>query len=794
MASQVSPGLARTGSLHPEVIDLVDSDEEDDVLPDTSTRSAASSKPVATPSDTGATITAQPLHNPIEYPVLSVDPALLNIDVCPWRPDTPAPYAFLAHALSTLSNTKSRIAIINTLTNTLRHMIRHHPPSVLPALYLLSNALSPPYMSVELGLGPSIISKAIQDVSGLTSAALKKLYNATGDAGDVAFEAKAKVRTLIPHPPLLVTSLYTSLLKIANAKGSGAAKAKQQIVEKLLVAAKGEEARFLVRTLAQHIRVGAVRTSLLTALARAAVLTPPADNSDSDASDYYFKPSKIPATAPAGSAKKAPSAEREELLDIFGRAEALMRRTFVQHPNYDHIVAALLQGGLNGLHRVSLTVGIPLHPTLGSPMRSLEDVYDRVQDIPFVAEFKYDGQRAQIHASSDENGGVTIKIFSRHLEDMTDKYPDVVALFQHIIHQDEKLNSFIIDAEIVAIDPKDGSTRSFQDLSNRARKAVQLHEVQVFVAVYVFDLMYLNGEVLLQQPFRQRRTALHVQFSPMTVDTSGVAQLRHVESCESRDGKEVVEEFWMHAVEGRCEGLMIKVLDNGLVNESSDDKKEKGRQRKKPLPATYEPDKRTSAWLKLKKDYVMTLGDTLDLVPVGGWHGNGRKAQWWSPVLLALRDPDTGFFVAVCKCMSGFSDTFYKEMKARYSEDSDNCSPRPLWGDVDTGGYRPAVYFRPHEVWELRGADITLSPVSVAARGLVSTDRGLSLRFPRFIRTREDKPLEGASTPDFLASMWRKQEARGPQQKAADDGDLVDAAWSEDGVSEGEESEPEAIQ
>ena len=53
------------------------------------------------------------------------------------------------------------------------------------------------------------------------------------------------------------------------------------------------------------------------------------------------------------------------------------------------------------------------------------------------------------------------------------------------------------------------------------------------------------------------------------------------------------------------------------------------------------------------QDYVMTLGDTLDLVPVAGWHGNGRKAQWWSPVLLALRDPDTGVFVAVCKCMSG---------------------------------------------------------------------------------------------------------------------------------------------
>ena len=75
------------------------------------------------------------------------------------------------------------------------------------------------------------------------------------------------------------------------------------------------------------------------------------------------------------------------------------------------------------------------------------------------------------------------------------QYPDVVALFQHVLEENEHLKSYIIDAEIVAIDPKDGSTRSFQDLSNRARKAVQLHEIQVFVAVFVFDLMYLNGEV-----------------------------------------------------------------------------------------------------------------------------------------------------------------------------------------------------------------------------------------------------------------------------------------------------------
>ena len=75
----------------------------------------------------------------------------------------------------------------------------------------------------------------------------------------------------------------------------------------------------------------------------------------------------------------------------------------------------------------------------------------------------------------------------------------------------------------------------------------------------------------------------------------------------------------------------------------------------KSLPSTYEPDVRTSGWLKLKKDYIETMGDSLDVIPVGAWHGNGRKAQWWSPILLAVWDPDAEKLVAVCKCMSGQS-------------------------------------------------------------------------------------------------------------------------------------------
>ncbi|EIW83139.1 DNA ligase [Coniophora puteana RWD-64-598 SS2] len=716
----------------------------------------------------------------VDYGDLSVDPLTYPVDQVPWPPGTPAPYAFLVHGLVTLSGTKSRIIILNVLTNVLCTLLRHHTDSVLPALYLLSNTLTPPYSPLELGLGGSIISKAIQHVSGLTPAALKKLYVKSGDPGDVAFEAKSNVRTLVAHKPLLITGVYDSLLMIAHTKGEGATKRKQSIAEKLLVSAKGEESRYLVRTLCLNLRVGAVRLSILTALARAVVLTPPSDVADSTES-LYFDSSLVSSdvTSAAQKGKKKDNPVREQLVAKWNYAEALIRRIYVQHPNYDHIVEGINSGGLNGLAgRVPLTIGIPLHPTLGSPTRSLDEIYERLNNQPFTAEFKYDGQRAQIHGKRMANGQIDVKIFSRHLEDMTSKYPDVVSLVYDIFSRSEHLSSFITDSEIVAIEPKTGVLRSFQELSNRARKDVTLGDIKISVCVYLFDLMYLNDKPFLEHPFRERRERLRECFPPFVPEDSRFARLDHVDSCESTTGREAIEEFWQRAVESSSEGLMIKLLDNTEVEATDGAEKEKGR--KKPLPATYEPDKRTSAWLKLKKDYVESVGDSLDLVPVGAWYGNGRKAGWWSPILLAVRDAESGRLVALCKCMSGFSDAFYKSMKAEYAEDTENCSPVPRW-ESEMGGFRPDMYFRPIHVWEVRGADITISPVSVASLGSASATRGLSLRFPRFIRVRDDKAIEDATSTEQLTELWRGQQRRGKGKdgEGVDDGDLVDVVMPE---------------
>lgn len=148
----------------------------------------------------------------------------------------------------------------------------------------------------------------------------------------------------------------------------------------------------------------------------------------------------------------------------------------------------------------------------------------------------------------------------------------------------------------------------------------------------------------------------------------------------------------------------------------------------------------------------------VDLIPIAGWHGQGRKAKWWSPILLAVRNPVTGSMEAVTKCISGFTDKFYQANKEKYAEGSENVIARPSY--VEYAGH-PDVWFEPQEVWEMAFADITKSPTYLAAIGLVSADRGLSMRFPRFLKVREDKGIDEASTSEFLAELWRKQEAKG---------------------------------
>jgi DNA ligase-1 len=711
-------------------------------------------------SEDTVTLTIPFDENPLTFQPSKYVPELQNH----WAKERgDASYALLTRCFVLINSTQSRIKIVDTLVNCLRTIIEGDPDSLLPAVWLATNSISPPYISLELGLGGSAISKALKKVCGLDNAGLKNLYDKHGDAGDVAFEAKKKQSFTLRKPkPLSIKGVYQSLVKIANSKGTGSVENKQRIVERLIQDARGaEESRYIVRTLVQHLRIGAVKTTMLIALARAFLLTEPPG-----------------ASLPLRNIAKLAKLKKEELAVVWTKAEEIVKTCFARHPNYNDIVPGLLEVGVCDelLRRCGLALHIPLRPMLGSITRDLGEMLTKLQGRDFSCEFKYDGQRAQVHC--DDRGKVSI--FSRHLEVMTEKYPDLVALVPEI--RGDGVSSFILEGEVVAVDQATGELKTFQTLTNRAKKDVDIGSIQVDVCLFAFDLMYLNGEELLDRPFRERRGLLRSMFLEKEHHFTWVRSI----DATSADSETVLE-FFKSATDIKCEGIMVKILDNlpnlDLVNGENpkdnegprlqpptpsktkkgakktkpdkEEEKDKGT-RRKALLSTYEPDKRLDSWLKVKKDYN-AAADTIDLIPVAGWHGQGRKAKWWSPILLACRNPETGSLEAVTKCISGFTDKFYQANKEKYEEGGDNVIDRPSY--VEYAGH-PEAWFEPQEVWEMAFADITLSPTYTAAIGLVSEERGLSMRFPRFLRVREDKSIEEASTSDFLASLYRKQEAK----------------------------------
>ncbi|KAK3109262.1 hypothetical protein LTR53_017669, partial [Teratosphaeriaceae sp. CCFEE 6253] len=287
-----------------------------------------------------------------------------------WAAGEGATYALLTHCFVLVNLTQSRIRIVDTLVNFVRTVVEGDPASLLPAVWLATNAISPPYIDVELGLGGSAISKALKKVCGLDNAALKTLYNKHGDAGDVAFEAKKRQSFTLRKPkPLTIKGVYESLHKIAAAKGNGSQEAKQRVVERLVQDARGaEESRYIVRTLVQHLRIGAVKTTMLIALSRAFLLSRPPN------AEFETKP-----------VAQLAKLNKQDLAEVYSHGEELVKACFARRPNYNDLVPVLLDIGIDDelVVRCGLAMHIPLRPMLGGITRDLGEMLTKLHGREF---------------------------------------------------------------------------------------------------------------------------------------------------------------------------------------------------------------------------------------------------------------------------------------------------------------------------------------------------------------------------------------------------------------------------
>ncbi|KAG2253474.1 hypothetical protein Bca52824_083610 [Brassica carinata] len=628
-----------------------------------------------------------------------------------WRDGQPAPYIHLVRTFASVEGERGKIKAMSMLCNMFRSLLALSPEDVLPAVYLCTNKIAADHENIELNIGGSLISSALEEACGISRSTMREMYNRLGDLGDVAQLCRQTQKLLVPPPPLLVRDVFSSLRKISVQSGTGSTRQKKNLIVKLMRSCREKEIKFLVRTLSRNLRIGAVLRTVLPALGRAVVMNSFWNCHNKEASESCF---------------------REKLEGV----SAAVVEAYNILPSLDVVVPSLMDKDIEfSTSTLSMIPGVPIKPMLAKIANGVQDFIKLFQDEAFTCEYKYDGQRAQIHLLLDG----TVRIFSRNGDETTSRFPDLVDVIKQFACP--AAETFMLDAEVVATDRKnDNKLMSFQELSTRERGSkdalVTTKSIKVEVCVFVFDIMFFNGEQLLALPLRERRRRLNEVFPetrPGFLEYAKEITVGAEEaSLNNQDTLCRINAFLEEAFQSSCEGIMVKSLD---------------------VDAGYCPTKRSDSWLKVKRDYVDGLGDTLDLVPIGAWHGNGRKAGWYSPFLMACYNPETEEFQSVCRVMSGFSDAFYIEMKELYSGDKILAKKPPYYRTGET----PDMWFTAEVVWEIRGADLTVSPVHSAALGLVHPSRGISVRFPRFICKRMDKIPEECSTAAGIAEMFHAQ-------------------------------------
>ncbi|KAG2674160.1 hypothetical protein I3760_13G122100 [Carya illinoinensis] len=551
--------------------------------------------------------------------------------------------------------------------------------------------IAPAHEGLELGIGDASIIKALAEACGRTEVQVKKQYKELGDLGLVAKSSRSSQSMMRKPDALTVIKVFNTFRLIAKESGKDSQEKKKNHIKGLLVAATDCEPQYLIRLLQMKLRIGLAEQTLLAALGQAAIYT----------EKHSTPPPNI----------QSPVEE----------AAKIVKQVYSVLPVYDKIVPALLSGGVWNLPKTcNFTPGVPLGPMLAKPTKGVSEIVNKFQDMEFTCEYKYDGERAQIHYM--DNGSV--EIYSRNAERNTGKFPDVVIAISRL--KKPSIQSFVLDCELVAYDREKQKILPFQVLSTRARKNVAVSDIKVDVCIFAFDMLYLNGQPLLQEELKVRREHLYNSFA----EERGLFQF--ATAIISNDLEEI-QKFLDTAVDSSCEGLIIKTLTRD---------------------ATYEPAKRSHNWLKLKKDYMDSIGDSLDLVPIAAFHGRGKRTGVYGAFLLACYDSNNEEFQSICKIGTGFSEAVLEERSVSLRSKV-IPKPKPYFRYADS--MNPDVWFEPTEVWEVKAADLTISPVHRAAIGIVDPDKGISLRFPRLVRVREDKTPEQSSSSEQVADMYNAQ-------------------------------------
>ena len=599
----------------------------------------------------------------------------------------------------------SKDAAKELMSNLFVNIINNYSEDVPRVYYFLSSKVGPEYISPEFGIGEGILEKIVGKVIGISDKQIKERLIETGDLGTVASEGKKNVKTMDafsnfikvgPQKKITIKQIMNVYKNVAIKKGKSSQDEKIKLLSDLMFKADKDEIKFLVRSLQKSLKIGASFKTILSAFSRA--ITKILKNK-SDEKEIY----------------RILLASKNQLSDediFFGHIIELIQKK--ASSNFAELIDLC-----------HIRCGIPVNPQLARPTTGIKVIFERFADTKFTCEYKYDGFRGQIHYNKKKT-----QIFSRNLEDMTETYPDIVEFINNFIKESEEknnktLNSFILDCEMVAFDKKNNKILPFQQLTTRSRKNVDLASITIHVCMFCFDILLLNDEILINKTLRERRKYLYENFT----ESQYIQFAKHLDSTDAQE----MEQFMNDSISDGCEGLIVKAIDKN---------------------SEYMPGQRNFNWLKLKKDYLDTsLGDSIDLVIIGASHGKGKRKGLYGSFLLACYNDDNETYETVTMTGGGLKDAELEELYKKLKEIIIPQSP----SNYKLGKVEPEIVFEAKIVIEVKTADLSISPIYTAGCDLTPDHRGVSLRFPRFQRVRDDKKPFEACTSEDIVKLYNSQ-------------------------------------
>jgi DNA ligase 1 len=578
-------------------------------------------------------------------------------------------FSRLAHTFEELEGTSSRLTLIELLTQLFRSIER--PEEIEQICYLVQGRVAPFFEALEMGMAEKSVARSIAIAYHTTPEHVEALYATLGDLGLVAGQVNREAG-MVPTA-LSVDKVFLGLKAIAQTAGKGAIEQKSARLADLLTRVDSVSAKYVVRILLGNLRLGIGDATVLDALAKA----------------------------------RWNSARKRKLLEgAYHKTSdlGLIARTIFEHPGEEEAERAVAA--------LDIQVGKPVHSQLAERLPSAEAIIAKMGVV--VAQYKYDGLRAQIHKD-----GQHVTIFSRNLEDQSHMFPELIAGTLGQVRAER----VILDAEALAYNATSEEFLPFQETTRRRRKhGIEALAEQLPLKAFVFDILYKDGVSLLDTPLQERLKILEETIHP--ADDTLMRTASHTVS-----DAHTLTLLFDEAISKGLEGLVVKKQES-----------------------RYEAGARNFNWVKLKRHSAGALNDTIDCVLLGYLYGRGKRAALGAgSLLVGLYDPEQDQFVTVTKIGTGLSDEQWRSIRQRTKGLEVDHRPARVSSLIE-----PSVWVEPQLVLEVLADEITRSPTHTA--GKVGAEPGYALRFPRLVSFRErDKQPEDATTVQELIELYQSQ-------------------------------------